>query len=234
LRRDLNSFSRWRHLFVVYSAKWSRQDLEFSLWASAAAVALATRLEIPRLAVLFFLCVVASGCSDSRSTSSTSPTTPTALPPPTSGASLQGRWEGSYLYERTEPAGCPVIGLNGPTCPTAPVPMTLTLTQMGNAFSGELTSSIFGDAGANAGPFPLTGRLDAPSSLELTGEQPGGDPSCMHTTVRRMVSFTLRRTNANGLEGTFHFDGDRRSSSCFFFDVQVYAREVCLIYVSPL
>jgi hypothetical protein len=173
---------------------------------------------------LMGLCVVVVGCDHA---SSSPPTTPTPLPS-IAAASLQGRWDGSYLYDRTEPAGCPVIGLTAPSCPTTPVPLALTLVQTGTMLSGELTGSIFGGAGANAGPFPLAGRVDSESTLELTGEQPGGDPSCMHATVRRMVSFTLRRAGATTLEGQFHFDGDRRSSSCFFFDVQVYARDVRL------
>lgn len=177
---------------------------------------------------LLCFCVVSVACSDSPPTG---PTTPTPVATSIDSASVEGRWEGSYVYGHTEPAGCPVIGLNGPTCPTAPVALTLTLNQSRTGVSGELTTSIFGDAGSAAAPFPLIGRLSG-LSLELTGEQAGGDVSCMHTTVRRMVSFTLRRTTTNALEGEFHFDGDRRSSSCFFFDVQVYAREVRLMHVS--
>jgi hypothetical protein len=171
------------------------------------------------------LCLAIAGCNGG---SESRPTTPTPVAP-IAEASLQGRWQGSYLYDHTEPDGCPVIGLTGPSCPTMPVPMVLTLIQSGTSVSGDLNTSSFGDAGVNAGPFPLTGRLDSESFLELTGEQPGGDQSCMHSTVRRMVSFTLRRANATSLEGEFHFDGDRRSSSCFFFDVQVYARNVRLV-----
>jgi hypothetical protein len=172
----------------------------------------------------------AAGCGDSPATSVT---TPTPIQQPIGIGTLQGLWQGSYFYDRTEPAGCPIIGLNGPTCPTTAVPMALTLTEVGNVITAELTTTIFGDAGPLGGPFPLTGHVNASSSFELTGEQPGGDSSCAHTTVRRMVSFTLRRTTAKSLEGEFHFDGDRRSSSCFFFDVQVYARGVRLTHVSP-
>jgi hypothetical protein len=176
------------------------------------------------LSSVIALCVAAVDCDGK---SSPAPTAPTPVAP-IADTSWQGRWEGSYLYDRTEPAGCPAVGLTGPTCPTTPVPIVLTLTETGTAVSGALMTRIYGDAGPDSGPFPLTGRVDTASVLELTGEQPGGDPSCVHTTVRRMVSFTLRRLSAASLEGEFHFDGDRRSSSCFFFDVQVYGRDVRL------
>ena len=180
--------------------------------------------------VLLMVCLLATSCNRSATTSTTAPT---PIQPSIGSGSLQGRWEGSYLYERTEPAGCPVIGLSGPTCPTTAVPMTLRLTQVGNVVTGDLTSTIFGDAGTAGQPVPLTGQVASLSSLELTGEQLGGDSSCAHTTLRRMVSFTLRRPSTDSLEGEFHFDGDRRSSSCFFFDVQVFAQSVRLLRVSP-
>src|SRR5687768_8916087 len=96
-------------------------------------------------AILFTLCMAAASCSDSAPLAPTLPSPTPVIPP--EALSFPGRWEGSYLYDRTEPSGCPTIGIFGSGCPTVPVPMILTLTQDGDTVTGSLETRIYGDGG---------------------------------------------------------------------------------------
>src|SRR5687767_7517177 len=56
-----------------------------------------------RLAAMLLSCAIVAGCRDAATPAPTSPSPP-ALPVDT--VSVQGRWEGTFLYDRVEPSGC--------------------------------------------------------------------------------------------------------------------------------